>query len=287
MTYQSVAMQSFEWRPLSLEDWEKLDLVRRQFHRAIQNVSAVGRRFSPNSRNDEHAVLTWIPGLSRLAGQWVKGNITFRSSISFNSFSIFLVDEKVVTLSEFDLQGKTHRQVMLWLEEQIGKFGLKASNLAMKLPYELPSYETYNSDPFHIESMDYARELGSYYHNAYVTIRSLRQEFGGGPIKVWPHHFDLAMDQVIKDSGDPETTTKISLGMSPGDETYTMPYFYINTWPHVDALRCSPLSNGMWISENWTGAVLPARDILGLTSETVLKTFYQEAAKELTQLLTD
>lgn len=278
--------QGFEWRPLSLSDWDQLRSSRIQFHRAIQNVSAVGRRFSPTSRNDEHATLQWVPGLSRLVSKWVKGTITFRSSICFDTFSIFLVDEKVTTLAEFELQGKTHRQLMIWLEEQIGKLGLAASNLAMKLPYELPNYESNSKVPFQINDMLFASELGRYYHDAYIVLRRLKEELKLGEIVTWPHHFDLALDYVIKDSGDPETTTKIGMGLSPGDETIEIPYFYVNTWPHVDVNKCEKLHKGRWVSDEWTGAILMASELIESDNqEAEVEAFYRESSEQLLQLL--
>lgn len=283
-------MQPFDWKSFVPSDTDELIEARLQLHHAIQNVAAVGRHFSPASSNDLQATLVWVPGLGRMAGRWVSGDIDFRSSISPEEFSVYLVDTKVQTIGSIDLEGQTHREILIWLEEQIGKLGLDASNLAMKLPYDLPEFPTQNGKPFHIKTKRGLTELAKCYHNAYVMLRKMREDLGaeGQEILIWPHHFDMALDVIIKDSGDPDTTTKISLGMSPGDEHFERPYFYVNSWPHTDTAQCTKLSgNALWYSDDWTGAVLPLRYVLEAADQQgSVHAFYQEASDQLVKLLT-
>ena len=47
--------------------------------------------------------------------------------------------------------------------------------------------------------------------------------------------------------------------MSPGDESYDEPYFYVNPWPRPEMVQPPALDgNGIWHTEGWFGAVLPA-----------------------------
>ncbi|VXD18455.1 hypothetical protein [Marinoscillum sp. 108] len=281
-------MQTFEWRSLQKTDPDHLRAAREQLHQAIQNVAAVGRKFSPKSRYDEYAVLTWVPGLSRLAGQWVSGSVTFRSSLSLESFTIYLVDQKVNVLGSYPVEGQTQLQMMIWLEEQIGKLGLNAANLTMNLPYELPEYPTQSGEPFHMQYPAAALELAKYYHNSYVSLREIKVRMGvENNIQVWPHHFDQALEVVLKNSGDPETDTHILLGMSPGDHLFGSPYFYVSTWPFTDTSQCGRLSNNaIWVSEEWTGAVLFSKHLFDGDQKAILDLFYEEASAQLIELLT-
>ncbi|RED94109.1 hypothetical protein [Marinoscillum furvescens] len=282
-------MQPFDWRSFVPTDSDDLIKARLLLHHAIQNVAAVGRHFSPPTANDLHATLVWVPGLGRMAGRWVTGEIDFRSSISPEEFSVYLVDKKVQTLGALDLEGCTHSEVLIWLEEQIGKLGLDASNLAMNLPYELPDFPTQAGQPFHLDSKRGITELAKCYHNTYIMLRQMREELGaeGQEILIWPHHFDMALDVIIKDSGDPETTSKIGLGMSPGHEHFERPYFYVNSWPHTDTSLCKKLSGqALWYSDDWTGAILPLKSVYEDNQPDTLHTFYQEAAACLIELLT-
>ncbi|MAE82567.1 MAG: hypothetical protein CMB80_07535 [Flammeovirgaceae bacterium] len=282
-------MDTFSWIPLTSIDPEEIKYARIQLHQSIQNVSAVGRKFLDQSAGDVNATLTWVPGHRRMAGKWVKGDISFRSSISLEEFTIYLVDEKVQTLSSFNCNDKTQTQLMLWLEEQIGKFGLEAKNLTLNLPYELPKEVLEVGNPFDLESLRGAKELTKYFHNAYITIREFREQFSAaGEINIWPHHFDMAMNVLLRDTGDPETNTQISLGMSPGDDQFESPYFYVNCWPHVDTRNLPQLSNNaMWISEEWTGAVLLSKHLQNAKNqEDITRTFLAEASTILMNDLT-
>ena len=282
-------MDTFKWIPFVSVDPEEIRNVRAQLHLSVQNVAAVGSEFLSESEGDENAVLSWVPGLRRMAGKWVQGDISFRSSISLEEFKIYLVDEKVMTLAEFALQNSNTTQLMIWLEEQIGKFGLQAKNLTMNLPYQLPASVLEKGNPFDINSERNTRELSKYYHNTYLLLREFKDHHGvDTTINIWPHHFDMALDILLKDTGDPETNTQIALGMSPGDDQFENPYFYVNCWPHANTEAFSKLSNhAIWISEEWTGAVMLSKHIRSADKqEEMLRTFYQEASETLIEALT-
>lgn len=283
-------MQKFEWRSFSSLDFEKLRATRIQFHRAVQTISEVGRHFSPHSDIDESAALIWVPGFSRLAGKWVKGRKSFRCSLSMPSFSIFLVDHKVSTIAEYALEGKNSLQVMVWLEEQLAKLGLKASHLVMHPPYELPSDVEDSGEIFQLADPAYAAELAKYFHNSFVSIRDFKHRLRQkeDPIYIWPHRFDQALEITVKDSGDPETNSRIALGMSPGDEHIDTPYFYVSCWPFADIRHLEPLDDGgSWVAEDWTGAVLHAKDMLGTGQKEKLDGFYRQASDQLIKYLTN
>ncbi len=284
-------MLSLDWRPFHKIDSSRVSNARGQFHVAIQNVSAVGRRFLGDSKSDRNATLFWIPGLSRMAGHWVEGNIRFRSSISLEDFNIYLVDERVNTISSFEVKGSNHRKIMLWLEEQIGKLGLSAAELAIKLPYQLKEYPQLNGAPFDLDDNEAMEELGKYYHNSFLVLRDLKKKLEWKQeIQIWPHHFDLAISIVLKDSGDPETDTLITLGMMPGDDNNEAPYFYASTWPHVHTSKMEPLdSSGEWIEEDWTGGILSISELTHQKNESqreILSQFYETAFHSLVGPLT-
>lgn len=281
-------MLNFEWSDFAPVDFQKLRNARDQYHHAVQSVSLVGRRFIPEG-TDKRSTMTWVPGLSRLAGKWVKGEKAFRSSICFESFSLLLVDEKVNTLATFDLNGKTYLQGMVWLEGQIAKLGLEATKLQIKLPYEIPPYPTVGNTAFNVD-LEMSRELAKYYHNSYISIKDIKNEREiEEPIVAWPRDFDQVLKIIVKDSGDAETSSKVFLGMSPGDGIFQTPFFYVNTWPFVQVEKCKGLSNGgMWVSDEWTGAVLKVDSLLSARGKQkeILNQFYREATAQLEDLLT-
>lgn len=283
-------MLSLEWHTFKPLDTQKLSDVKQQFHLALQNVAAVGRKFLKHSDNDENATLTWIPGLSRLAGKWIEGSVRFRSSISFEDFAIYLVDERVNTISSFSVVGKTHRQIMIWLEEQIGKLQLTASDLTLNLPYKIQDSPQLNGEKFQAHDPDVVMELMKYYHNTFKVLRAFKKSRNiNSEVYVWPHHFDEALTVLIKDTGDPETNSTITLGMSPGDESIAEPYFYVSTWPHVLTSQFPMLKNGaIWVEEEWTGSVFLSSEIIKKKNqEEAIVNYFEDAYHLLVQSLKD
>ncbi len=279
-------MDTFDWKPMQQLDPEDIRQTKSMVHQAIQNVASVGRKFSPVHPRDFNSRMIWVPALSRMAGSWVTGNTSFRSSLSLETFEVFLVDRKVNTLASFKLEGKTYPQLMIWLEEQIGKYGLDASNLTLNLPYKIPDHPVQQGDPFQISSKRALTEFSKFYHNTYVTLRKIKEKHEGAEIYIWPNRFDISLEITLKETGDYETNTRIAYGMSPGDKTFENPYFYVSTWPNVDTEKCSKLSsNAIWMSEDWTGAVLLSKHIYEGSQQEKLERFYQESSEQLVKLL--
>jgi hypothetical protein len=87
---------------------------------------------------------------------------------------------------------------------------------------------------------------------------------GWAEVRCWPHHFDLGTLISVESSDDTSSGRSIGAGMSPGDNWYPEPYFYVN--PHglaqVPEERPTLASGGHWHTEGWFGAVLTATSIL-------------------------
>ena len=254
---------SSAWKPFLFPDPSEVSAARKQFHQAIQNVGSIGRSFLEEKPGDVNANLEWDESLNRLAGRWIEGDLTFRSSFSLSEFSVLLVDEAYHTVSSFYLQGKKQKDVMVWLEEQIDLSGCDISELSLKLPYQIPEYPTAKGEPFGIENPLAGVELDAWFHNSNLVLQEITRDLqNASEVRCWPHHFDIASLVTVLDSGDPETSKSINLGMSPGDGSYNEPYFYISPWPYpVADLPDISNSGGHWHEENWIGAILKSSDI--------------------------
>lgn len=261
-------MSTDNWKVLEYPAVEELEMVRHQFHQAIQNVGSIGRSFLPDDPGDVTANLEWDSKLQRLAGKWIEGDEVFRSSFSLGSFSVLLVDELFNTISSFSLQGKKQTDIMIWLEEQIDELGLKSSDISLKLPYTIPEYPTAKREAFDEVSPLAAQELEAWFHNTDLVLKSIIAEIeGASEVRCWPHHFDIASLITLVDTGDAETSKSINIGMSPGDGNYNEPYFYVSPWPYpIDELPDISDTGGFWHEENWIGAILRASDMKHLKS---------------------
>jgi hypothetical protein len=82
----------------------------------------------------------------------------------------------------------------------------------------------------------------------------------------------------------------VGVGLSPGDEHYGGPYFYVTPWPYPAPERLPELSSrGHWHTEGFVAAILPADCILeaggGPEQERETRGFLQEAIRESRSLL--
>lgn len=86
-----------------------------------------------------------------------------------------------------------------------------------------------------------------------------------GPVRLWPHGFDLAMEwfgrrtERYNEGGKTvELPAQINLGFYPGEDDETS-YFYSNPWPFDGELllRQSLPGEASWHTEGWQGTMLP------------------------------
>jgi hypothetical protein len=76
-------------------------------------------------------------------------------------------------------------------------------------------------------------------------------------IHLWPHHFDFSVEW-FTGNGDEQ----IGTGISPGDQTNTEPYIYMNPFPFNDSILEKKLPIGKWHNDSWKGVKIEWKDFL-------------------------
>jgi len=125
-------------------------------------------------------------------------------------------------------------------------------------------YKIGQSEGYAINPKEF-KEFAKYFGNANAVLKALAANLeGASDVKCWPHHFDIATLITLTDTGDPETSSSIGVGLSPGDESYQEPYFYITPWPYPDlnVIRLPKLSVGHWHTEGFVAAILTGTTLL-------------------------
>lgn len=93
-----------------------------------------------------------------------------------------------------------------------------------------------------------------------------------GPVQLWSHGFDLAMEwygsrreQYEENNETKEAPAQINLGFYPGTDDASS-YFYSNPWPfEADQLVGNPLPAGAaWHTDGWQGTIMPYSTVRGL-----------------------
>jgi hypothetical protein len=109
-------------------------------------------------------------------------------------------------------------------------------------------------------------ELARWYGNADRALQDLaRRTEGAGEVLLWPHHFDIATLVTVATDADGSASQTLGAGLSPGDDSIAVPYWYVNHWPTREGAGpedVAALAAGEWHTEDWLGAVLRAEELV-------------------------
>lgn len=168
-----------------------------------------------------------------------------------------------------ELRGRSKSDGLAWLRSELGD---EVSLLAHDLP----------------PRADKAFEAGAEVAEAWLALgTSVLTEaagaFGGSPVRLWPHHFDMAT-LVSLDEEATEESRSINIGLSLGDGSYGEPYWYVTPWPKPSG-ELPVLASGRWHSEGFVAAVLPASEHGGDDVEGEARAFVRSAVEACRSLL--
>jgi hypothetical protein len=93
------------------------------------------------------------------------------------------------------------------------------------------------------------------------------RKFAASPVRCWPHHFDLATLTTLP-ARNADATGYVGAGLSPGDEYYDEPYFYVSVYPEPDPATLPKLPMlGHWHLRDFMAAVAPAHKIVAAKNQ--------------------
>jgi uncharacterized protein DUF5996 len=100
--------------------------------------------------------------------------------------------------------------------------------------------------------------------NFHTLLNSFKKRITSGissQICLWPHHFDNAFKWFSGKKID-EEDEYMGIGISNGDETYTLPYIYVTFYPPLRKTNTLNIPEGAVLHDyGWTGIVLPYESI--------------------------
>ena len=232
--------------------------ARLQLHHALQLGTRIARAYLPEQPDDSHTSFTWRSGY--LEGQPVQD---WRFSLRFEDLTVEAGGEP------FALAGRSLAEAEAWLMEVMQRRGLCPARLARRLHFDIPSHRVAHGGRFLREPG--LAELAGWYGRAAELLEGF-----GGPVRCWPHHFDIAS---LRDLGGGRT---LGAGFSPGDAGNPEPYFYVTPWPYPERRILSPLVLGRWHDAGWFGAFFPVNELEGRAS---ISAFLHGAAATLENAL--
>ena len=256
--------------------WEQLKLAHpaglaptiQKLHHAAQFVAMIGDSLLPRTEDDAQSSMRWHRALKALVGRKVDLGIPSRLALVYPVFELRFLDDDDRSLSPLLLEGQSKENVYDWMRENISAFGGQVSDLHPIRHFEIPHHAVDGIVPFHKPNARELEELARYRANADLVLRELSGHFDRcSPVRIWPHHFDIATVLEVDGDGKTEQATKtIGMGWAIPDNLIDDPYFYVTPWRKtgkIDFEKNSELPAGQWmLKKNWQGAVLPATDIV-------------------------
>jgi len=250
------------WHRLGSVAPAELAAARLELHHAAQAVAAVGATLLEPQPDDSHPNLGWNETLQAFVGRAVSGGT--RAALHAASFELWLLDADAKPAARQALEGRSLDEAHAWLAEELAKLGvaLPTSGLS-RTSYELPDHPVAGGAPFSAAAPAHA-ELARWFSNGQSALAA--PAFSGkeaSELRIWPHHFDLGSLLTLATNEDGSLARSIGLGLSPGDDSYPEPYFYVSPWPYPKESALPALvAGGSWHTEGFTSAILSAADLL-------------------------
>jgi hypothetical protein len=272
--------QSDSWPQVGEVDPLGLVDTRLQVHHAAQLVVSLGISFLAPTDDDSHTNLEWMPFLQGLAGRPLAKGI--RGALRLPDLSLRMLDRSNNVTATYPLLGRSNKDGYDWLRLQLQEAGEDPARLTPRKHYTIPSHPVESGASFAADSRSLG-ELAKYYEGAADSLTAFaRQNPQASEVRCWPHHFDIATLVTLRQGGP-----TIGLGLSPGDEHYPEPYYYVTPYPYP-AGTLPPLPSGTWHTAGWIGAVLRGSTLapLGASQQAAVRRFLHDSYAACRQLQT-
>jgi hypothetical protein len=186
------------------------------------------------------------------------------------------------------LHGHTIDDVMRWLRVMLPDYGVDTRQFSLKRHFIIPSHPVASGAPFDATRFDRFDQLSHWFGNAAAVLGKVAANTPrASEVRCWPHHFDIAtLIDVATAAGDTSART-VGAGLEPGDQYYAEPYFYFNMHPAPSSGVALPAldGNGIWHTNEWVGAVLPASRIAESDQRGQVDRFMASAQRACTQFV--
>ena len=257
-------------------DAEELAAARLQVHWAAQVLASVGFSYLPPAEDFSHTALRWRPDAGALFTETLPGS-GLAAALVPASLTLQLRQDPV--RERLELSGQTLDDAYAWMRHVVASHtGRSPKDGRMHRPtHDLPAHPVGEGAPFGGASVPALGELARWFSVGYQVVSAIAEDRDDASVpRVWPHHFDLATLITVSGSGSrshgPAGLKKartVGVGLSPGDDSYPQPYFYVTPWPYPKQGTKLPAlpSGGRWHTDDWTGAVLTRASICAIEGD--------------------
>ncbi len=256
-----------DWRMVRDIGKPRLSEARLQAHHAAQWLARAARAYIPPQPDDGHTSLLWDRAIEGFKTQPLKNGMQLCLQISHLTLALSDGHGPAGVPSIF-LSGRTDPEVRQWLGDQLGKVGIDAGDLDTPSPYRIPDHAVAKGAPYDaVASAIALAELAAWFSNSELLLNNIQgqlteRKLAASSVCCWPHHFDLATLTTLPRHTAGETGY-VGIGLSPGDEYYDEPYFYVSVFPKPDPATLPTLPMfGHWHTHEFMAAIVPAHKIV-------------------------
>ncbi len=257
------------WKTLGAVAPTELIDARLQLHHAGQVVASAGVTFLAPEPDDSHPNFGWVESFGALMGHTLPG-ADAQVGLRVADLTLLLVNRSGEVSDEFTLDGKRLDDGYEWLASTTARAGAELRSAGItRAPYEIPKHPTGTGEAFSCESQEAFAELARWFANGHDALVELAARVpGASDVRCWPHHFDLGTLAVLAKAPNGDLAKSIGIGLSPGDDGYAEPYWYVSPWPYPEPNALPSLeSGGHWHTEGYTSAILTGSDLVANSTE--------------------
>ncbi len=247
-------------------DPERLVEARLQLHYAVQPVGSAGDSLLPNQADYSQMSLEYDPALHALTGMPFENHKGLRAALIFEGLTLALIADGGVPLEKISLFDRSLDDGMQWMKDALTKHGVDTAEFKASEYGDFPGHPLGNGARFDPGQAENMQAVSLYFSNTFLLLKDIAAKHSGAsPIKLWPHHFDLATLITVKKPSEPggEDGVSVGAGVSPGDGGTPVPYWYVTPWPYPDKDTLPELPAGRWNTDGWVGALLSSKEIAG------------------------
>lgn len=215
----------FKLDPTTLSD------ARIQLHWSAQILAAAANALMEIAPDDSQSNLAWDEVNRAMVGR--EG-----ANIEFPTFQLISPAGDL-----YPLTGKTLAEGLDWLGGHV------EAQLVLR-DYDMPAHRVADGSPFDAKPEELS-ELADWFTFGQQAMGEYDD------CRIWPHHFDLGW--LLKIEGSEKS---IGGGMSPGDQSFDQPYFYINPYGVEKPAELPELASGGTWANDWFGAILTADKVV-------------------------
>lgn len=274
------------WKTLDPARARSLGDSRLTLHWAAQIPSGTAGGLLAPVPDTSHNALTWDAPTASLATATLPMGV--RAAVRPRPFTLALLGADGAVVDEAPLEGRTLEEGFAWVADALAaRAGAPIAQALEKPAHDLPAHPVADGGAFRRPSAPDREQLEAWFHDAQLALEGVAARHPeAGPIRVWPHHFDIATLLSFAPDAEAEEAPSIGVGMTPGDGGVAEPYFYVNTWPIPAEPQVEALGHGgRWNLDGWVGAVLEGSRLTEADQRAQLQAFLEAALEACGRLV--